>query len=58
MIITFDIKDVTTLSEEKSVDVRVSGLDARGEEMDLAAHLTKEVKGIVLKFVKGKGDNK
>ena len=57
MIITFEIKDVTTLAAAKEIDVSVNGLVANGGEMDLAAHLTKEVKESVLKFVT-KGGNK
>ena len=51
MTITFDINDVTSLSGTKDISIRVSGINASGDEMQLASHLTGKVKELVINYV-------
>lgn len=57
MTITFDIHDVTSLTSKKDISINVSGIQASGDEMHLAAHLTSKIKEIVLEYVDSKEDN-
>lgn len=57
MTITFDIHDVTSLTSKKDVSINVSGIQASGDEMPLAAFLTSNIKKLVFDYVNGKEDN-
>lgn len=50
MSITFDIRDVTTLTGKKEVSVQVTALTANDDEMDFASHLTKTVKESAMNY--------
>lgn len=57
MTITFEINDVTSLSGTKDISIRVSGINASGDEMPLASHLTSKVKELVVDYVTKKEDD-